>query len=229
MTSSDIIGHVLYCLFLAVTCIARTTRPPHPSTGQLPPISQDSSNSSYGDHINLNDNLSHNIDASLFIHTHTHTHTHTYTPNNRRGADRSMRDSEDMLPLDYAEQKGHNDCIKLLQTYGLRRPLSAVSHVTLPLAAATPTVDEHGHVQLKNPTRQFSLSGESLTSFDHRLPADGQAQSEDGGMEETERSRQLMTQTSTETGVGHREEGEGEQNQWAESRQSHQVSLIMSR
>ena len=120
----------------------------------------------------------------------------------RRGADRTLRDYDSMLPLDYAEQRGHTSCVKLLQNYH-KRPLSATSHVTLTPPTATPTLDEHGHVQLKNPTRQFSLTGESMTSFDRRLPADGEAQSEASMVESTE--------------VGNREEGEGERDQWADS------------
>ena len=108
-----------------------------------------------------------------------------------------------MLPLDYAEQRGHNECVKLLQNYGHRRPLSAASQVALTPPTTTPTLDEHGHVRLKNPTRRFSLTGESMTSFDHRLPADGQAQSETSVVENAE--------------VENREDGEGEQNQWAYS------------
>ena len=110
-----------------------------------------------------------------------------------------------MLPIDYAEQRGHTNCVKLLQSYGHKRPLSAASQVALTPPTATPTLDEHGHVQLKNPTRRFSLSGESMTLFDRRLPADGQAQSETSVVENAE--------------VENREEGEGEHDQWANSRQ----------
>ena len=109
-----------------------------------------------------------------------------------------------MLPLDYAEQRGHTSCVKLLQSYH-KRPLSATSQVALTPPTATPTLDEHGHVQLKNPTRRFSLTGESMTSFDRRLPADGQAQSETSMIESAE--------------VENREEGEGEHDQWTNSGQ----------
>ena len=122
----------------------------------------------------------------------------------RRGADRTLRDYDSMLPLDYAEQRGHTNCVKLLQSYH-KRPLSAASQVALTPPTATPTLDEHGHVQLKNPTRRFSLTGESMTSFDRRLPADGQAQSETSMVESAE--------------VENREEGEGEHDQWANSGQ----------
>lgn len=140
----------------------------------------------------------------------------------RRGADRTIRDYEDMLPRDYAEQRGHTECVKLLQNYGHRRPLSAASHVGLPPPTTTPTLDEHGHIMLKNPTRRFSLSGESMTSFEHRLPADGQAQTEGGG-EELERSGGLTTQSSIEHDARRREAGEGGHTYWADSRQPRQV------
>ena len=87
-----------------------------------------------------------------------------------------------MSPLEHAQQRGHNDCIKILQTYGLRRPgsaLSIASRVSLPTHAGdTPTLDEQGHVVLRRPNRRISLSGVSVSSMD-RLPADGQAGSED--------------------------------------------------
>ena len=97
----------------------------------------------------------------------------------RRGADRGQRDCDDMTPLDHAQQRGHTDCIKILQTYGLKRPpsaLSVASQVSLTPTTA-PLVDEHGHVPLRRPKRQFSLSGISVSSI-NRLPADGQANSE---------------------------------------------------
>ena len=123
----------------------------------------------------------------------------------RRGADRTLRDYDNMLPFDYAEQRGHINCVNLLQKYH-KRPLSATSQVALTPPTATPTLDEHGHVQLKNPTRRFSLTGESMTSFDRdRLPADGQAQSETSMVENTE--------------VEDRGEGEGEHDQWGNSGQ----------
>ena len=136
----------------------------------------------------------------------------------RRGADRTIRDYEDMLPIDYAEQRGHTECTKLLQNYGHRRPLSAVSHAALPPPTATPTLDEHGHIQLKNPTRRFSLSGESLTSFERRLPADG---TEDNGREAE--PVQLQTQTSVDNEVICREEGEGQHSLRGGTQWLHQV------
>lgn len=123
-----------------------------------------------------------------------------------------------MFPINYAEQRGHTECIKLLQNYGHRRPLSAVSHAAIPPPTAMPTLDEHGHIQLKNPTRRFSLSGESVTSFERRLPADG---TEDSGRE-TEQTR-LQPQTSARDEVDCREEGVGEQNQSAETEALNQV------
>ena len=99
-----------------------------------------------------------------------------------------------MTPLDHAQQRRHTDCIKILQTYGLKRPPSALSVASqVSLAPTTaPLVDEHGHVPLRRPKRQFSLSGISVSSI-NRLPADGQAHSESppeeqslasGGMEQ---------------------------------------------
>ena len=85
-----------------------------------------------------------------------------------------------MTPLDYAQQRGHSDCVRILQTYGLRRPLSAVSvhsHAGGLPPSSSQALDEHGHIVQHKPSRRFSLSGVSLSSID-RLPADGQAQSE---------------------------------------------------
>lgn len=98
-----------------------------------------------------------------------------------------------------------------------------MSHVTLTPPTTTPTLDEHGHVQLKNPIRRFSLSGESMTSFDHRLPADGQAQSEDGGCEGEDQLAQRQISIESPS-VEQREGGEGKQTQWAELRQAQEVS-----
>ena len=97
----------------------------------------------------------------------------------RRGADRGQRDCDDMTPLDRAQQRRHMDCIKILQTYGLKRPPSALSVASqVSLAPTTaPLVDKHGHIPLRRPKRQFSLSGISVSSI-NRLPADGQAHSE---------------------------------------------------
>ena len=111
----------------------------------------------------------------------------------RRGADRGQRDKSDMTPLHHAQQRGHSECVRILQTYGLRRPLSAISmasHVSLP-PTPTPSLDEFGHVALRRPKRAFSLSGSSVSSFD-RLPADGQAHSEASHSEQpvTERVEQ---------------------------------------
>lgn len=103
----------------------------------------------------------------------------------RRGADRGQRDCDDMTPLDHAQQRRHTECIRILQTYGLRRPMSAIS-VTSQVSLGPPTIpllDEHGHVPLRRPKRQFSLSGMFISST-VRLPADGQAHSEDSPLEE---------------------------------------------
>lgn len=55
--------------------------------------------------------------------------------------------------------------------------LSSSSRVSVNITTDPPTLDEHGHVVFKRFQRQFSLSGNSVSSMD-RLPADGQAQSE---------------------------------------------------
>ena len=102
----------------------------------------------------------------------------------RRGADRARRDSEDMTALDYAQQREHSECVRILRTYGLRRPpsaLSIASQVSIQ-AMAPPALDEFGHIPPRRPKRRFSLSGASVSSID-RLPADGQAHS-DGYPEE---------------------------------------------
>ena len=63
--------------------------------------------------------------------------------------------------------------------------MSAIS-VTSQVSLGPPTIpllDEHGHVPLRRPKRQFSLSGMFVSST-VRLPADGQAHSEDSPLEE---------------------------------------------
>lgn len=105
-----------------------------------------------------------------------------------------------MSPLDHSQQRGHGDCVKILQTYGLRRPgsaLSIASHVSIPTHAGQPlSLDEQGHVILRQPNRRFSFSADSVTLMD-RLPADGQACSEERqdedkeGEQETDRSASL--------------------------------------
>lgn len=57
-------------------------------------------------------------------------------------------------------------------------------------ASDAPSLDEHGHVIFRRFQRQFSLSGDAMSSI-ARLPADGQAQSEGyteghGGQGETQ-------------------------------------------
>ena len=95
----------------------------------------------------------------------------------RRGADRAQKDNDDVTALGHAQQRGHTECVRILQTYGLRRPMSAISiasQVSL-VAATPPAVDEFGHVPLRRPNRRFSLSVGSID----RMPADGQAHSEE--------------------------------------------------
>ena len=104
----------------------------------------------------------------------------------RRGADRGQRDSSDHTPLDYAEQRGHMDCVRILRSYGLQRPSSAMSlasRVSVSMATDPPILDDQGHVVFRRFSRQFSLSSRdpvvaSSSSSMDRLPADGQAQSE---------------------------------------------------
>ena len=97
----------------------------------------------------------------------------------RRGADRAKKDSEDMTALDYAQQREHSECVRILRTYGLRRPpsaLSIASQVSIQ-AMPPPTLDEFGHIPPRRPKRRFSLTSASVSSID-RLPADGQAHSD---------------------------------------------------
>lgn len=115
-------------------------------------------------------------------------------PVTRRGADRDQRDNSDFTPSDYAVQRGHSDCVKILQSYGHRRPGSATSlasrsNVSITSVRMEPqNLDEHGHVMFHRPNRRFSLSGVSMSSMD-RLPADGQAQSEGTQDGETDERR----------------------------------------
>ena len=106
----------------------------------------------------------------------------------RRGADRNQRDNSGYTALDYTEQRGHVECGRILISYGLQRPgsamsLSSSSRVSINAMAEPPTLDEHGHVVFKRFQRHFSLSGESVTSMD-RLPADGQAAQSESPTEE---------------------------------------------
>ena len=114
-----------------------------------------------------------------------------------------------MTALNHAEVRGHSECVHILQSYGLRRPssalsiasqvappsvclpvsLSAATHMVLPMpqvsihTAPPPSLDQHGHVTLHRPQRKFSLSSQdSLCSLD-RLPADGQAHTENSSGE----------------------------------------------
>ncbi len=77
------------------------------------------------------------------------------------------------------------DCVKILKSYGLQRPGSAMSlasRASVSMAADPPVLDEQGHVVFRRFSRQFSLSARDPTSASSssmdRLPADGQAQSE---------------------------------------------------
>lgn len=122
----------------------------------------------------------------------------------RRGADRGQRDSNDCTPLDYAEQRGYTDCIRVLRSYGIQRPSSArsfASHASVNAATDPPTLDEQGHVIFRKPRRNFSLSESSRD----RLPADGQAQTED------QQSRDQVESGRQEEGreQGESDEGEG--------------------
>lgn len=45
----------------------------------------------------------------------------------RRGADRSIRDNDELTAVDHAEVRGHTECAHILYNYGLRRPSSALS------------------------------------------------------------------------------------------------------
>lgn len=45
----------------------------------------------------------------------------------RHGADRSIRDNDELTPVDHAEVRGHTECAHILHNYGLRRPSSALS------------------------------------------------------------------------------------------------------
>lgn len=95
----------------------------------------------------------------------------------RRGADREQRDNNGCSPLDYAEQRGNTDCVRILCSYGLQRVGSATSlasHVSVNFTPGPPSMlDDHGHVIFKRFQRQ--------TSFSNRPQADSQAQSPSAG------------------------------------------------
>ena len=117
----------------------------------------------------------------------------------RRGADRGQRDNNNEKPSDHAHKRGHFECVKILENYGLQRPSSAWSiasqvskckkYLDYLISAGIsfifkfsihpptpPELDQHGHVPMRRPPQQshFSLStGNSMTSLD-RLPADGE-------------------------------------------------------
>ncbi len=141
-------------IFVDVIYTARMIMEPHPSTGQRQETNQASCSYSLG--------TSHTPQIPSMP-------THIHTPH-RRGADRAQCDGSGRTALDHAQEKGHNECVRILQTYGLRRSsssLSLASHISLPThGGAPPTYDEQGHVMLQRPNRLQSF-------FLPRLPGDG--------------------------------------------------------
>ena len=132
----------------------------------------------------------------------------------RRGVDRSLKDSDGLTAVEHAEVRGHSECAHILHNYGLRRPSSALSlasqvhwspdnHMILfrltnidilqvSVHAAQPlSLDEHGHVSLSLPHRQFSLSCSSLP----RPPADGQAHPTDDSLSDHTQGAEPQTHT----------------------------------
>ena len=76
------------------------------------------------------------------------------------------------------------DCVKILQSYGLRRPsssMSLASHVSINAAIDPPTLDQHGHVVLKTVGRHFSFSRRGSTASLSSQFVDGQAPREERG------------------------------------------------
>ena len=68
-------------------------------------------------------------------------------------------------------QRGYSDCVKILETYGLKRLPSSVSIASqfqVP-SSSTRTVDEYGHVPLLRPHHRMSLSSDSPS--DHTMPS----------------------------------------------------------
>lgn len=115
----------------------------------------------------------------------------------RRGADRSIRDNDELTAMEHAEVRGHTECAHVLYNYGVRRPSSALSvasqvpllciqshdfHMTcMQVSVQTlppPSLDKHGHVTLALPQRRFSLSHSSL-------PADGQDHPDNSDIDHT--------------------------------------------
>lgn len=45
----------------------------------------------------------------------------------RHGADRTIRDNDELTAVEHAEVRGHTECAHVLYNYGLRRPSSALS------------------------------------------------------------------------------------------------------
>ena len=68
-------------------------------------------------------------------------------------------------------QRGYSDCVKILETYGLKRLPSSVSIASqfqVP-SSGSRTVDEYGHVPLLRPHHRMPLSSDSPS--DHTLPS----------------------------------------------------------
>ena len=70
----------------------------------------------------------------------------------RRGADRSIRDNDELTAVDHADVRGHTECAHILYNYSLRRPSSALSVASqVPLALCvhedTTSHDVHGRFQ----------------------------------------------------------------------------------
>ena len=103
-----------------------------------------------------------------------------------------------MTSLDYARQRELAECVKILESYGIRRPTSAWSiasqvrsrisynmfsvwfvaacfHQFSVRPSTPPELDKYGHVPMKRPNQRFFFStmDSSPGSLD-RLPADGQ-------------------------------------------------------
>lgn len=115
--------------------------------------------------------------------------------------------------------------------------ISLVSRSSLHGATlSTLSLDDHGHVQLKRPKRKFSLSGESVTSFTDRQPADGQAQetrseeNQPSVNDHEDKDQDKAEQRNEQQGSSSATVSEDANEQWAESRQpqNNQVYVRMS-
>ena len=98
----------------------------------------------------------------------------------RRGADRGHRDNNGCSPLDYAEQRGHTECVRILYSYGLQRvgsSASLASHVSVNFTPGPPSMlDEHGHIIFKRFQRQTSISNPTQADNQAQSPAGEQQQ-----------------------------------------------------